>query len=101
MANPPNILFLFTDQQRPDWIEMNREIPVRTPHIPALGNRGVRFTNAADKKGRTWFQTVCSSDIDGIELGILGANALPVDAYSHRSVQRSDSVAFLPGYPPA
>ena len=46
MANLPNILFLFTDQQRPDWTEMNREIPVRTPHLRRLANRGVRFTNA-------------------------------------------------------
>ncbi len=42
----PNILFLFTDQQRPDWFEMNPEIPVRTPHLKALGQRGVWLTRA-------------------------------------------------------
>ena len=27
----PNILFVLTDQQRPEWVEMNPDIPVRTP----------------------------------------------------------------------
>ena len=43
--NRPNILFLFTDQQRPDWFSMNPEIPVRTPHLQALSERGIWFTN--------------------------------------------------------
>lgn len=42
----PNILFLFTDQQRPDWLGSRRDIPVRTSNIDALGDRGVRFTDA-------------------------------------------------------
>lgn len=29
----PNILFVQTDQQRPEWVEMNPDIPVRTPHL--------------------------------------------------------------------
>ncbi|MCZ6632012.1 MAG: sulfatase-like hydrolase/transferase [bacterium] len=44
--NRPNILFLFTDQQRPDWFSMNPEIPVRTPHLQALSERGIWFTQA-------------------------------------------------------
>jgi len=42
----PNILFVFTDQQRPDWFEMNPEIPVRTPHLRELSARGRWLTNA-------------------------------------------------------
>ena len=42
----PNILFLFTDQQRPDWFEMNPNIPVRTPHLKGLSERGVWLTRA-------------------------------------------------------
>ncbi|MDP6112963.1 MAG: sulfatase-like hydrolase/transferase [Planctomycetota bacterium] len=42
----PNILFLFTDQQRPDWFEMNPDVPVRTPNLRALVERGAQFTNA-------------------------------------------------------
>jgi choline-sulfatase len=42
----PNILFLFTDQQRPDWLGSNADIPVRTPNIDALADSGVQFTNA-------------------------------------------------------
>ena len=42
----PNILFLFTDQQRGDWFGGNPKVPVRTPHLDALGERGGLFTNA-------------------------------------------------------
>ncbi|MDE2724040.1 MAG: sulfatase-like hydrolase/transferase [Gemmatimonadota bacterium] len=42
----PNILFVQTDQQRPEWIEMNLDIPVRTPHLRQLAERGVWLANA-------------------------------------------------------
>jgi arylsulfatase len=42
----PNILFVQTDQQRGDWHGGNPEIPVRTPNLDALRERGVLFTNA-------------------------------------------------------
>ena len=35
----PNILFVQTDQQRPEWVEMNPDIPVRTPHLRQLAER--------------------------------------------------------------
>ena len=41
----PNILFLFPDQLRYDWVEP-AAIPVRTPHVKALAARGIRFSNA-------------------------------------------------------
>lgn len=41
----PNLLFLFPDQLRYDWIEP-AGIPVRTPNVKALAARGIRFTNA-------------------------------------------------------
>lgn len=40
----PNILFLFPDQLRYDWIGGDPKIPVRTPHLDSLAARGVRFT---------------------------------------------------------
>ncbi len=46
MHDRPNILFILTDQQRPDWVEMNPEIPIRTPHFSALAKRGAWFKNA-------------------------------------------------------
>ena len=48
MTDPgrPNILFVCTDQQRPDWVEMNPSISVRTPHLRQLAERGRWFTNA-------------------------------------------------------
>lgn len=48
-ANPkkkPNILFLFPDQHRPDWLGANNQVPVKTPNIDKLGARGVRFSYA-------------------------------------------------------
>ena len=42
----PNILFILTDQQRGDWFGANPDVPVRTPNLDALGERGVLFTNA-------------------------------------------------------
>ena len=45
-SDRPNILFLFSDQQRPDWTGMNPDVPVRTQNLQRLADRGVRFTNA-------------------------------------------------------
>jgi arylsulfatase A-like enzyme len=42
----PNVLFVLTDQQRQDWVGGHPEVPVRTPNLDALGERGVHFTNA-------------------------------------------------------
>lgn len=46
MPDPPNILLVLTDQQRPDWVGSNPNMPVRTPNLDALGERGAHFTNA-------------------------------------------------------
>jgi len=51
ISNPPNILFLFPDQWRWDWLGCHDgsdtpygNIPVNTPHIDRLAARGTRFT---------------------------------------------------------
>lgn len=41
----PNILFLFTDQQRPDYGGWNEDNPTRTPNLNALAERGRRLSN--------------------------------------------------------
>jgi choline-sulfatase len=46
MPTRPNILFVFTDQQRHDWVGSDPDVPVRTPNLDALGERGAHFTNA-------------------------------------------------------
>lgn len=46
MLNRPNILFVFPDQQRPDWVGFNSDVPVRTPTLDALAEQGVAFRNA-------------------------------------------------------
>ncbi len=42
----PNILFLLSDQHRPDWLAFNRKLPLRTPHLQELAGRGMRFPRA-------------------------------------------------------
>jgi arylsulfatase len=42
----PNILFLFPDQLRYDFVEPATGIPVRTPNLKRLAAEGVRFTQA-------------------------------------------------------
>ncbi|MBT3342093.1 MAG: sulfatase-like hydrolase/transferase [Gemmatimonadetes bacterium] len=46
MSTRPNILFVQSDQQRPDWVEMNPSIPVRTPNLRHLSDRGRWLRNA-------------------------------------------------------
>ena len=42
---PPNILLVVPDQHRYDWTCLNPALPVRTPHLDALANRGINFEN--------------------------------------------------------
>ena len=43
---PPNILLVFPDQHRFDWLSGQDDIPVATPNIDRLAGRGVRFAKA-------------------------------------------------------
>lgn len=45
-SKAPNVLFFFTDQQRPDFVGMHPRVPVRTPNLERLARRGVYFTDA-------------------------------------------------------
>jgi len=42
----PNILFVFPDQHRPDWVGYDGDVPVRTPTLDRLADRGTAFRNA-------------------------------------------------------
>lgn len=42
----PNILFFFPDQHRFDFVGLNPNIPVRTPYLDRLSERGMTFTKA-------------------------------------------------------
>jgi arylsulfatase A-like enzyme len=39
----PNILFLFPDQHRPDWVQGTPGIPIPTPNLSRLASRAIRF----------------------------------------------------------
>jgi len=42
----PNILLLFPDQWRFDWMSTNSELPIRTPNLDRLRSRGTSFSSA-------------------------------------------------------
>ncbi len=46
MRDQPNILLLFPDQLRFDWVGFNPYIPVRTPNLDRLARNGMTFTRA-------------------------------------------------------
>ncbi len=46
MPASPNILFLFPDQWRYDWLGTNPRVPVRTPNLDRLASGGVSFRQA-------------------------------------------------------
>lgn len=46
MKRRPNILLLMPDQHRGDWLGLYGKLPVRTPNIDALAQRGVLFSQA-------------------------------------------------------
>ena len=46
MVDQPNVLFVFPDQHRPDWVGYHGDVPVQTPTIDALAGQGVAFRNA-------------------------------------------------------
>lgn len=46
MTQPPNVLWIMADQLRFDYLSCYGHPHLETPHIDALAQRGVRFTNA-------------------------------------------------------
>lgn len=42
-TRPPNILLLFPDQWRFDWMSTNPQLPIRTPNLDRLRKRGTQF----------------------------------------------------------
>lgn len=42
----PNILFFLPDQHRFDWTGLNPDLPLRTPNLDGLAERGTIFTHA-------------------------------------------------------
>ena len=49
---PPNFLFVLADHARYDWLSCHGSVPVRTPNIDALADRGIRLN-----------QTYCNSPL--------------------------------------
>jgi arylsulfatase len=45
MSDRPNVLFFLSDQHRHDWLGGNPTLPVETPNLERLADRGVTFTD--------------------------------------------------------
>lgn len=41
-----NVLFVCTDQQRSDWLGFDPDLPIETPAVKRLADRGRQFTDA-------------------------------------------------------
>jgi choline-sulfatase len=46
MTERPNILLVVPDQHRPEWVGFNPDVPVETPVLDRLADRGIAFENA-------------------------------------------------------
>ncbi|MCA9037828.1 MAG: sulfatase [Planctomycetaceae bacterium] len=58
-AKPPNILFIFTDDQRNTTMGCSGHPVVRTPHVDSLATSGVRFENAFVSTSTCWVSRAC------------------------------------------
>lgn len=63
-ATRPNLLFLFPDQHRYDYVSHLSDVPVKTPNLDRLAERGVSFRNA-----------VCPSPLCGPSRACLASGA--------------------------
>lgn len=76
----PNILFLFPDQWRWDFLGCHEEgIPVRTPNIDALAKRGVRFTQCRTNAPVCAPARGCLVEGLRLERGCVPHNHVPLD----------------------
>jgi arylsulfatase A-like enzyme len=92
----PNLLFLFPDQWRGDWLGCAGEgIPVETPNIDTLARRGVRFAKARTNSplcapARACLATGARFPASGVAGG---QDDLPADAVTFFRVLRDSGYA--------
>ena len=73
-ARPPNVLFLLTDDQRPDTIHALGNATIDTPHLDALVRAGTTFTRAVTAHplcypSRAEILTGCTGFTNGLPYG--------------------------------
>lgn len=79
-----NILLLFPDQWRPDWLGFLGKVPVRTPHLDSLARRGISFSHAVCPS------PVCSPSRACLSLGC-EYDACPVPDVDYDLPEQSDT----------
>src|SRR5262245_8162082 len=72
---PPNLLFLLTDDQRPDTLRALGNTVLHTPHLDSLVESGVAFTRAVSPNplcvpSRAEILTGCSGFRNGVLPGL-------------------------------
>ena len=94
----PNVLLLFPDQLRPDWINRVPALDVHTPNIDALAARGVRFTNAIVPSPLCAPSRAClASGREYVRCGVINNSAnFPLNTTTYYKLLR-DSGYFVAG----
>lgn len=88
----PNILLVITDQQRHDWVGFNPEVPIRTPNISSLADRGISFTGAvcpAPKCGPS--RSCLASGMEYGRAGVAHNHDYPVEQTTYYRRLRDDA----------
>lgn len=67
-GDPPNLLFILTDQHRRDGVGVYGQAPVKTPHLDNLATTGIRFNRAYTA------QPVCAPNRASIMTGVFPHN---------------------------
>ena len=87
----PNLLFFLPDQHRHDWVSWNPDIPVPTPNLAALRERGTSFTRAIVNSPVCAPSRAClASGMEYENCGVRGnAQPFPLDHPSYLCVAKT------------
>ncbi|MEU6642671.1 sulfatase-like hydrolase/transferase [Saccharomonospora sp. NPDC046836] len=100
MTAKPNVLLLIADQHRFDWIEgATPGLPVRTPNLRRLQERGVTFTHATTPSPLCAPARACLATARDYDSGFVQSNAfdLPLDAPTYFRALRDDAAYHVAG----
>lgn len=100
MAQRPNILLILADQHRHDWLEgLDSSLPVRTPNLRRLQERGVTFTHATTPAPLCAPARACLATGRDYDHGPVPSNAfdLPADYPTYFRALRDQAGYFVAG----
>lgn len=99
MPEKPNIIFLFPDQQRPDFLSCYGANFIRTPNIDRLTTQGVMFENAYSPHPLCVPARVAlMTGMNGMKTGVLGNTHFLRPDYAERGIQTLPELLNVQGY---